>query len=65
MSSRAAFIQLLEEIAEREELCISFAADKWVVKLQSLSGRSTFIYGYNFDINGSASQQVCSRFLHL
>jgi hypothetical protein len=57
---RTSFVQLLREICDECHLdMVTFSKD-WIINVSDSSGKQVFIYGYNFDINGSASQQVCS-----
>ena len=56
--TRRVFIEVLREIADIHGLeMITFSSD-WIIQLSS-QGKLAYIYGYNFDINGSAAQQIC------
>lgn len=59
MGSRNYFISLLRDISLEESITIDLFSANWIVKL-TRKKKSTFVYGYNFDLNSSASQQICS-----
>ena len=58
MSGRNDFVALIKEIGRDLDLDVDTMASDWIIKLSVCSSKFTFIYGYNFDLNGSASQQV-------
>lgn len=56
--TRASFVSLIERICGDENISLSLFSMDWILKLQQ-GDRMSFVYGYNFDINGSAGMQVC------
>jgi hypothetical protein len=58
MSARADFLDLIREICTDSDFKMDLFSSGWVVRLFRVDGKSSFIYGYCFDLNGSASQQV-------
>ena len=57
--ARNNFIALLRDIASEESLGIELFSANWIIKFTG-KRRSTFVHGYNFDLNSSAAQQICS-----
>lgn len=55
---RDEFIQLLREICDESHLEMTTFSHDWIIRIKGSHKNEANIYGYNFDVNGSASQQV-------
>jgi glutathione synthase/RimK-type ligase-like ATP-grasp enzyme len=57
-NSERVMVPIIQEICREEEIdCVSFSYD-WILRLQK-SGKSGFIFGYNFGINNAAAARIC------
>ena len=59
--SRRQFTDLIREVALEEGYQLESFSQDWIFRLTDKSGRMQNIFGYYFDINGSAAAEICKE----
>lgn len=57
--SQRAFVKIMKEIADEENIELSLYSEGWAQKLTN-NNKTAFIYGYKFPNNSASSEQVCN-----
>ena len=57
--SQRAFVKIIKEIADEENIELSLYSEGWAQKLTK-NNKTAFIYGYKFPNNSASSEQVCN-----
>ena len=57
--SQRAFSKIMREIAQEENIELSFFSEGWALSL-SKNNKTAFIYGYKFPNNNASCEQVCN-----
>ena len=60
-TSRTYFTDLIREISAEEEYQLDCFSQDWILRLTDKSGRMQTVFGYYFDINGSAAAEICKE----
>lgn len=58
MTPQRALVAILRNICERRGIVATAFSNDWIFRLEK-DGRSTHVFGYDFDLNGAAAKMIC------